>query len=760
MATEKAFVATAHDVPAPLEARSQLRSDLLAAAAHLMTIQEPQELMDHVVQQIVTVAPSVQAGIIWLFDRQQGMLRVAALHGPEWSHQREALNHIQYRIGEGLPGLTMRRGEPQLIHGRARYRDVTGAVHQRNQASMRQFLDALPQDMTALLLPLRVGNDTLGVLELLNIDGTPPLPKAYVHDLQMFASIAAGILKHAQFQVQMHANQRRLEVFSAISAAVSTAADLNELLENVLDIVLSVLNAPAGTLFLYNPARTLLSMGAHRNLPDTYVESHAEFPLTGATCEDAVRYGQPLRRLLLPDAPEEPLMELGFTSGLYLPLLTGGTVVGVVCVFSKAVLYNRVDVQSLMLIGNLAGFAIANVLLYQASDIERRRLLTVINSIAEGVVLCDGAGQLVMANQTAMALLSLDTMPTQQTLRDMIDFHAIRDVDGEPMSLDRLPISRALAGKVFHDERVLVQGESGLDTVLSFSGAPVYGDDETIEGAVVVFRDITAMQKTERAKDEFLAVAAHELRSPLAAVRSYTDLLMRREQGRSDEDSMEMYGLTVLAQQVSHMLRLVDDLLDVSRLDADQFSLEIHVVDLVALVKQVLEQQRPAAGDRQLQLDSAPAALPLMCDQLRAHQVLTNIIGNAIRYSKPGLRIGVSIDVHSAAALAERHPAFVAYAPCSYDPDTEFAVVAIEDQGIGIAESQRERLFQRYVRGQSHLGKGLGLGLYLSREFVVRHGGSIWFESVLDKGSTFYVALPLAVAAPDGVQWFSDMLNE
>ena len=759
MATEKVFAEADHDAPAPLEPRGHLHSDLLTAAAHLVTIQEPQELMDHVVQQIVTVVPLVQASIIWLFDRQQGMLRVAALHGPEWSHQREVLNHIHYRVGEGLPGLTMRRGEPQLIHGRARYRDVTGAVHQRNQASMRQFLDALSQDVTALLLPLRVGNDTLGVLELLNLDGTPPLHKADIHDLHMFATIAAGTLKHAQFQVQMHADQRRLEVFSAISAAVTMAADLNELLENVLDIVLNVLNAPAGTLFLYNPARVQLSMGAHRNLPETYVETHAEFPLAGATCEDAVRYGQPLRRLLLPDAPEEALLELGFTSGLYLPLLTGGTVVGVVCVFSKAVLYNRVDVQSLMLIGNLAGFAIANVLLYQASDIERRRLLTVINSIAEGVVLCDGAGQLVMANQTAMELLSLDTMPAQQTLRDMIDFHAIRDVDGAPMSLDRLPISRALAGKVFHDERVLVQGENGLDTVLSFSGAPVYGDDESIEGAVVVFRDITATQKTERAKDEFLAVAAHELRSPLAAVRSYTDLLVRREQSRSNEDSMEMYGLNVLAQQVSHMLRLVDDLLDVSRLDAGQFNLELHVVDLVALVKQVLEQQRPAAGDRQLRLDSAPPTLPLVCDQLRIHQVLANIIGNAIRYSKPGLRIGVSIDVHRAAALAERHPAFVTHAPCPYDPDTEFAVVAVEDQGIGIPESQRERLFQRYVRGQ-RLGKGLGLGLYLSREFVVRHGGSIWFESVLDKGSTFYVALPLSVEEPEDTLLFMNGQNE
>ena len=111
-------------------------------------------------------------------------------------------------------------------------------------------------------------------------------------------------------------------------------------------------------------------------------------------------------------------------------------------------------------------------------------------------------------------------------------------------------------------------------------------------------------QKLERAKDDFLAVAAHELRSPLAAVRGYTDLLVRREQRRGEEDSPELRGLNILAQQVTHMLRMVDNLLDVSRIDAGQVSLQLQRVNLVALVEQVIEQQRPAAGDRILVLES------------------------------------------------------------------------------------------------------------------------------------------------------------
>jgi two-component system phosphate regulon sensor histidine kinase PhoR len=313
----------------------------------------------------------------------------------------------------------------------------------------------------------------------------------------------------------------------------------------------------------------------------------------------------------------------------------------------------------------------------------------------------------------------------------MPDFYRMRDMEGRPLGLEQLPFARALAGEVFQDYRLILRGASGDETVMSFSGAPTRADDGTIEGAVVVFRDVTTSQKLERAKDEFLAVAAHELRSPLAAVRSYADLLLRREQQRSEADPRDLHGLTILSQQVTHMLRMVDNLLDVSRIDAGQLDLQIQRVNLLNLATQVLDQQRPAAGNRTLALLHDAEELFVECDSLRIRQVLTNLIGNAIKYSPPESEITVSLrllDAESdeARALGGRG-----------------VLVRVTNQGAGIPPEQQARLFQRYYRGRNSRAEGLGLGLYLSRQFVQMHGGRIWVESVEDAGSSFVFTLPL-----------------
>jgi two-component system, OmpR family, phosphate regulon sensor histidine kinase PhoR len=391
------------------------------------------------------------------------------------------------------------------------------------------------------------------------------------------------------------------------------------------------------------------------------------------------------------------------------------------------------------------------VRLYQDTRTERLKLNAVINSIAEGVVLCNREGRLVLANQSAMELLSVERIPLDQSLSEMPDFYAMRDLEGDTLPVEQLPLARALSGEVFHEYRLLSRGASGIDTVLGFSGAPVYDDENNVDGAVVIFRDVTTSQKLERAKDDFLAVAAHELRSPLAAVRGYTDLLVRREQRRGEEDSPELRGLNILAQQVTHMLRMVDNILDVSRIDAGQVSLQLQRVNLVAMVEQVIEQQRPTAGDRMLALESDRSEVFAVCDSLRIRQVLTNLVGNAIRYSPPATRVSLWISIEPAGVIAARHTAYAA-ARANNDDHMLMALIAVRDQGGGISEEQFGRLFQRYARGRERRGEGLGLGLYLSREFVARHGGDIWAESREGQGSTFYVALPLENEHSNGVE--------
>ncbi len=724
------------------ELRSQVLNNMLNVSTYLVSVLDPNELQTSLARRVVEVVPAVQAGMLWLRDQQQGAIQIKSLHGLNPAPDLALLDRLRLRLGEGLAGTVWQRGEPMLIEGRGRYHELACRVGALAQPDIRQLIEQLPRDVTGVLLPLRIGKQVIGVLELLNMGDGPPLHRQDLQVLQTFGNLAAGAINNAQLHAKMQAHQRRLEALGAIGTVVSMAADLDELLSNALDVLLRVVETQAGMLLLHDLSRSLLSMVVQRELPREFVERRNTTAVAGSPYEEVVRYGQAIARPLIAEDGEELLIAAGFNSCVYLPLLAGGTVVGVISMYGDETMRERVDVPALMTMGSQLGLAIANVRLYQDTRTERLKLNAVINSIAEGVVLCNHEGRLVLANQSAMELLSVERIPLEQSLSEMPDFYAMRDLEGDSLPVEQLPLARALSGEVFHEYRLLSRGASGIDTVLGFSGAPVYDDENNVDGAVVIFRDVTTSQKLERAKDDFLAVAAHELRSPLAAVRGYTDLLVRREQRRGEEDSPELRGLNILAQQVTHMLRMVDNILDVSRIDAGQVSLQLQRVDLVAMVQQVIEQQRPAAGDRILALESDEPELFAVCDSLRIRQVLTNLVGNAIRYSPAATRVSVWISIEPAAVIAARHTAYAAARDNSHD-QTLMALIAVHDQGGGISEEQFSRLFQRYARGRERRGEGLGLGLYLSREFVARHGGDIWAESREGQGSTFYVALPL-----------------
>ena len=711
-------------------------TSLLKLSSYLVSVLDPQEILANLLSRLVEALPSVHAGILWL--DHNGRLRPSATVGlPLEPATAQLLLATQLRTGEGLAGLALQRAEPQIVETPLGYRDTAEQIGALNLPLFQQLSEQLPRRLTAAAVPLRVGAEMVGVIELLNLGEQPaapgwrPLEQADIPVLQTFANLAASALKNAKLYDEAQRSGRRLKAFDAVVTAIQTAADLPDLVRSVLDVVLGLVPDSCGALLLRDPAQDRLDLAAQQGLPPGGSELLRQIAVTGSPCEEVVHFGQPMQRPLLEERGEGPFLAAGLVSCAYFPLLAGGTVAGVLALFGDETLTQRADKDMLMPICNQVGFAIANVRLYADSQSERRKLNTVVTSIAEGVVLCDARGRLTLANDAALTLLRLDWLPFEQPLAEMPDFYGMHDLEGRALELDQLPFARALAGELFQDYRLVLRGASGNETVMSFSGAPARADDGTIEGAVMVFRDVTASQKLDRAKDEFLAVAAHELRSPLAAVRSYADLLLRREQQREEADPRDLHGLTILTQQVTHMLRMVDNLLDVSRIDAGQLDLQIQRVNLVNVVAQVLDQQRPAAGERELLLEHDTAELYVECDSLRIRQVLTNLIGNAIKY-------GRSDDV-----ISVRLRRMDESADESAGLSGPTALVSISDTGGGIAPEQQVKLFQRFYRARNSRAEGLGLGLYLSRQFVQMHGGRIWVDSVEGVGSTFALALPL-----------------
>jgi two-component system phosphate regulon sensor histidine kinase PhoR len=739
---------------------------LLEAASQLLAINTYDELLTQSVSCTVAALPMVQAGMLWLYDQRSQRLQLVAHHGASLEPSiLPALSDCQLGTDEGMIGRAFEGSDTVMIEPGIVYTSFLEHLTARPRKEWRDMLrhlrDHLSRSVSFICLPLRTNEETIGVLVLIDFEQAldPVLPQQLRNQtaapemrhlfnqlLPTFSRLIATVIHNKQLYDQSQDHRQRLDAFDAVVTAISTATDLPDMLRSVLHVLLGFLPVSSGAIFVLDPIQSRLKLGAYTNLPDDYVATIDSFPIENSPFEEVANYGQPVLRPLIDARGEALLIESGLQSCAYLPLLAGGTVVGTLGLYGSATLHRELDMTRLMPLSNQIGFAIANVRLYEDSYLERHKLNTVINSIAEGVVLCDSQGRLVLANETAMALLSLEAVPFEQHVSEMVDFYSIRDMDNNPLPIEQLPMARALAGETFQDHRVKLHGVSGDNSVMSFSGAPIRAGAQNIEGAVVVFRDITARERRERAKDDFLAVAAHELRNPLAAVRSYADLLLRREQQRTESnDSRDLHGLHVLSQQVTHMLRMVDNLLDVSRLDAGQVDLQSECIDLVSLAEQVLDQQRPVAADHELILDTEHNEIWLACDALRVRQILTNLVSNAVKYSPAGKSVHVHIGVRRVECetavggdIADTdYPAEEGHAP-AYE-----ALIRVSDQGRGIAHDQQTRLFQRFYRAKRPGADGLGLGLYLSREFVEMHGGQIRVESTEGQGSTFLVTLPI-----------------
>ena len=247
---------------------------------------------------------------------------------------------------------------------------------------------------------------------------------------------------------------------------------------------------------------------------------------------------------------------------------------------------------------------------------------------------------------------------------------------------------------------------------------------QTLETALAAERDArAAAEEALRLRDEFLQIAAHELRTPVTSLRGYAQLLQRRlDSGTAVDPERLSAGLQVIVGQGTKLAQLVGQLLDVSRLESGRLALETRRVDLVEMVGQAIEAARGWSEQHELFLD-APLSLVAEVDAVRMEQVVVNLLDNAVKFSPSGGRVEVTLRAH----------------------DEETAEIAVRDRGVGVPDGKREQIFGRFEQAHhnAHLS-GMGLGLHISRHIVDLHGGEIWTEAPSDGGARFVVRLPIS----------------
>lgn len=344
---------------------------------------------------------------------------------------------------------------------------------------------------------------------------------------------------------------------------------------------------------------------------------------------------------------------------------------------------------------------------------ERSRIRTIIGCMADGVLVANIEGRLVLWNTASVKMLKSRGF----------------DVAGEPLEyyIKNKAMVEAITEvlKTTDENFSMISRELEMDdqkTVLMASIAPIRDEKGNVLGAVSVFRDITKLKEIDKIKSQFVSMVAHELRAPLAAIKGWLDIVISGE-GGGDEEQQRQW-LQRARERSDSLLALVNDLLEINRMEAGKIALKMEPVEVGDIIKRILDFMKPEAEKRGLVVeDKLPDHLPLIqADKRDMEKLFTNLIANAIKYNVENGSVVVEGDV-------EGH--YVCY--------------RVKDSGIGIEAENLSHIFEDFFRVDHEDVKkipGTGLGLTIAKKIVNSHFGHIKVESEPGKGSTFSVCLP------------------
>lgn len=339
---------------------------------------------------------------------------------------------------------------------------------------------------------------------------------------------------------------------------------------------------------------------------------------------------------------------------------------------------------------------------------ERNLSAAILGSMVEGVAVVNSAERLLFANEGFVGILELDSPPESgsslvEVVRQTELLEAVRNVlEGAPR-VEAEIITGTLRQRFF------------AATVASVKGAENFG-------AVVVLHDITDLRKLERVRRDFVANVSHEFKTPLTAIQGFAETLLS---GAMDDPQNRVRFLQIILEHSRRLARLTDDLLELSKMDADRLDLEVDRLSVLQLVQSCVETTQRLATEKRLRVSiNLPPSVPdIAADRRRLAEVLQNLLDNAIQYTPSGGEIVVS-------------------ASC----DPEEVTFTVSDTGIGIPQVDQPRIFERFYRvdvARSREVGGTGLGLSIAKHLVEAHGGRIWVESEVRRGSRFHFTVPL-----------------
>lgn len=497
--------------------------------------------------------------------------------------------------------------------------------------------------------------------------------------------------------------QRQLQELNAlytIGKSVTSLLDLEHVLTRVIEAATFMTRADEGSLMLLDEPSGELYLRAAKNI-DERVARGLRLRVDDSLAGRVVQTGKPL--LLAGEGLKKITTAYLVKTLLMIPLrVPDRGCIGVLVVTNTVSdhVFNERDLHLLSAMADYAAVAIDNASLVSNLQVEKGKLETILRETNDVVLVVDEHEHILLCNRAACNAFDLDD----------------RDVIGRPMHevinnqdlLDLLARPRQ-ADQALHTEVPLVDGR-----ILNAHVSPIDG-----VGHAVVMQDITHLKELDRIKSEFVSTVSHDLRTPLTTIQGYIDLLPRV--GPVTEQQQEF--LARVQGSLSAITALVSDLLDIGRVEAG-YDIEMVPIHLGPVITEAVAELRPEAETKKqnLQLRLPVDLSPVRGNARRLRQVISNLAGNAVKYTPPEGNIVVEV------AEGENH-----------------ITISVIDSGIGIPLADQPYVFDKFFRVDTPETRGVpgtGLGLSIVRSVIEKHGGRVWVESVPDEGSTFTVLLP------------------
>lgn len=749
---------------------------LQEAIAAVQSTLDLSEVLSKIVNGVVD-GMGYPAALLAVVDEQAGTLPVRAVAAEKRLHH----------LGTRLIGLDETRAVVPLsqVDNLAVHSALTGQMTVTTRLSdvFRPLVPKLTCDALQKLsgvhviasIPLIVQNHLMGVL--LAGSSNEEAPQAELTSLQAFAQQAATAIEKAQLFAETERRLRTVTTLYDLANQVSGSLKLERVLETIVSALREAVGCRGCVLFFLDPESETLEIKAAAGVKLQWREA-AKLRLGDGIAGQVALTGQ---SLYIPDvrqAPDTVVFDPQVRSILAVPMISQGQIIGTLNIDDDRPDAFSPELEQLLTIAAAqAAVAITNASLFEETVFEQMRTEAIINHMADGLLMLDSALHVVRLNPALGQMLNIRPAdvkgrsmqelagdPHFETLVSISQIELAQkdtdrwvmdgmmlpcadcivklpglekvsiesgNVERPPNHCSRCPVFQRFAE--IHDRQGVIKREvtlgEPLNRVLQISSSLVSDVNGKPLGQVKIVHDITKERELDQMQSDFISLVSHELRTPLFSIQGFIRLILDGEV--PDEETLTDF-LTIVEEQAGHLASMVDNLLNLSRLEAGLIDLKLETVQIEQVVRQAILKLRPLAQNKHiaLQMRATNNVPSLTADRRWLDHVMTNLVGNAIKFTPEEGRVWI---------LVERRASDV--------------MVQVVDSGPGIPQEAQKKLFGKFYQVDGSATRetgGSGLGLYIARLIVEAHGGEIWVESKEGKGSVFSFSLPVAESSPAG----------